>query len=273
MSQKRRRNSLFLKRSTSGLVKSAAVAGILLISFLCGPAMGADSVDPDADQILRSMSNYLGGLSAFSANADIDNEIIDLDGQKLQFSSSGEIVFQRPGNLRMNRQGAIAHMELIYDGKELTLFGRKLNVYFQLDRPGSTDLAIDTLRNEIGLAAPGADLFYDDPYAGLLDGVVSGHYLGTAFVNGVACHYLTFREARVDWQLWVRAEGDPLPMKYIITTKWVTGAPQYSVRFRDWNTAPTIDPGLFDFTAPEGAIKLETVQTDEMGELVIEGGE
>ena len=152
----------------------------------------------------------------------------------------------------------------------LTLWGPKLNVYFQLESPGTTDEAIETLHHEIGLDAPGADLFLTDAYARLSEGVVSSTYWGTAYVNGVECHYLSFTEAKVDWQLWVNAEGNPLPVKYIITTKWMTGAPQYTVRFREWNTAPKIDPGRFNFKAPEGAKKLETVYADEMGELVIE---
>ena len=246
------------------------IAGIVLIGFLSRPAMGAERMDPEADKILRSMSTFLGGLSAFSAKADIDNEIIDLDGQKLQFSSSAEIVLERPGNLNVNRQGAIADVEFIFDSKLLTIYGRNLNVYFQMYSPGTTDTAIETLHHEIGLDAPGADLFLTDPYTALSEGVVSSAYLGTAYINGVECHYLTFREAQVDWQLWINAEGDPLPMKYIITTKWLTGAPQYAVRFRDWNTAPKIKPGQFVFKAPEGAKKLEAVNVDKMGELVME---
>ena len=59
-------------------------------------------------------------------------------------------------------------------------------------------------------------------------------------------------------------------MKYVITTKWMTGAPQYSVRFRDWNLSPKIDPGQFDFKPPEGSKKLEDILVDNMGELVLE---
>ena len=287
MSQKKMNRSLFFRTNMQGVVRVQAIvnrtlfknliirlpvliAGIVLIGFLSKQAMGAERIDPEADNILRSMSTFLGGLSTFSAKADIDNEIIDLDGQKLQLSSSAEIVLERPGNLHVNRQGAIAHVEIIFDGKLLTVFGRNLNVYFQMDSPGTTDTAIETLHHGIGLDAPGADLFLTDPYGTLSEGVVSSAYLGTAYVNGVECHYLTFREAQVDWQLWINAEGDPLPMKYIITTKWLTGAPQYAVRFHDWNTAPKIKPGQFDFKVPEGAKKLEAVNVDKMGELVIE---
>jgi len=60
-------------------------------------------------------------------------------------------------------------------------------------------------------------------------------------------------------------------MKYIITTKWVAGAPQYSVRFRDWNKKPRIEAKRFEFSATGGARKLETIEVNEMGELMIKG--
>ncbi len=248
------------------------LAGIVLIGFLSGQAMGADLMDPEAGKILRSMSVFMGNLSSFSAKADIDKEIIDLEGQKLQFSSSADIILKRPGNLYINRQGAIADVELIFDGKLLTIYGRNLNVYYQMDSPGTTDTAIENLHHAIGLDTPGADLLNTDAFTRLSEGVVSSAYLGTAYVNGVECHYLTFREAQVDWQLWINAEGDPLPMKYIITTKWMTGAPQYAIRFHEWNTAPKIKPGQFDFKVPKGAKKLEAVHVGENGELEIKEG-
>lgn len=78
---------------------SFLIMGIVLIGFLSRPAVGAEQMDTEADKLLRTMSNYMGKLSAFSAKADVDNEIIDLAGQKLQFSSSVDIVVKRPGNL------------------------------------------------------------------------------------------------------------------------------------------------------------------------------
>lgn len=253
---------------------AALIVGFsVLFGFAVGPAIGDEGIDPDADKILRSMSECLDGLSAFSVNADTDNELIDLAGQKLQISNSETLVLKRPGNFYLNRQGVLVDVELFFDGKILTIHGKNLHSYFQIDSPGTIDNAIDTLRNEIGLDASGADLFYTNSYAGLSEGVMSSAYRGTMYVSGVECHYLTFREDQFDWQLWVRAEGAPLPMKYIITTKWMTGAPQYTVRFRDWNTKPQIDAGQFDFRAPKGTKQIEPLRADQMGNLVIEGVE
>ena len=249
-----------------------AVTMALSFSFLAVPALSADGIDPDADKILKSMSSYLGGLSAFSMNADIDNEIIDLAGQKLQLSSGATIIIERPGKLYIHRQGAYADAEIMFDGKSLTIHGIGKNVYMQVESPGNIDNAFNTLENAIGLDAPGADLLLANSYPSLSDGVTSSAYLGTAIVGGIECHYLTFRAAKVDWQLWVQTGKNPLPMKYIITTKWVTGAPQYSIRFRDWNSKPQIKADQFTFTVPEGARKLETIPVNEVGELMIEEG-
>jgi hypothetical protein len=233
--------------------------------------MSADGMDPAVEKILKSMSAYLGGLPSFSTIADVDNEVIDLSGQKLQFSSSVTIAAARPGKLYVSRQGAFADMEIIFNGKTLTINGKGLNIYTQIAGLGSIDDAINTVRDEIGLDAPGADLLYADPNISLSSGVVSSTYLGTDYVNGVECHNLAFREAKTDWQLWVQAGDAPLPMKYIITTKWVTGAPQYSVRFRDWNTKPKFEANKFEFSAQEGARKIETIEANEVGELMIKG--
>ncbi len=251
-----------------------AVAVTLGFGFLAGPAMSADGIDPDADKILQSMSTYLGGTKAFSMNADVDFEIVGLNGQKLQLSSLVTIVMERPAKFYATRKGLIADAEFIFDGKTLSLLGKKLNIYAQIQVPGTIDDAIRAYEFETGLPAPGADLLFADPYAILSSGVESGVYVGTTYVNGVECYHLAFREAKVDWQLWVKTGDEPLPMKYVITSKWVTGAPQYSVRFKDWNTSPKIKDDQFAFSAPKGATRLETMPVNEMGDFTsTEGGQ
>jgi len=85
---------------------------VLVSGLLSAATLAAEGIDPEADKILRSMSAYLGGLSAFSMNADIDNEIVDLDGQKLQFSSTSQFVIARPAKFHVHRKGAFADAEL-----------------------------------------------------------------------------------------------------------------------------------------------------------------
>jgi hypothetical protein len=235
-------------------------------------SQAADNIDPDADKILRSMSTYLGGLSSFSVNADLDHEIVDLAGQKLLSSSSGTIIINRPGKLYGHRLGPLIDMVIIFDGKTMTLNEKNSNVYAQIEGSGNIDDALRAI-SFIGLDAPAADLLYADSYAGLVTDVTKGAYLGTAYVQGLECYHLAFRATMVDWQLWIQTGDTPLPMKYVITSKWLTGAPQYVVGFRDWNTKPQIEADQFTFTMPDGARNLETILVNEVGELMIEGGQ
>ena len=243
---------------------------VLCIGLGSATAMGGEGIDPEADRILRSMSSYLAGTPAFSVNADIGSEIITREGQKLQLNSVGTILLKRPAMLHAERKGMFADVAVFFDGKTLTLHGKNLNAFFQMEAPGSIDDAIRMLEMETGVDAPGADLLFSDPYAVLSSGVEKGTYLGIAYVDGVPCHHLAFREAQVDWQLWVREGDAPLPVKYTITSKWQTAAPQYEVRLRDWNTKPRVDAGEFAFTAPQGARKLDALPMNELGEFTVE---
>ena len=250
---------------------SLAVGILLGIGLVSAPATAAGQIDPEADKIVRAMSTYLGALPALSADVDVDNEIIDTAGRKLQFSASASIVAERPGKLYVHRHGPVADVEIIYDGKVLTVHGKGLNVYMQLEVTGLIEDAVNQVRAETDLDAPAGDLLYADSYTGLIEGVASGDYMGTGYVNGIECHHLAFRQAKVDWQLWVQVGDTPLPMKYVITSKWVTGAPQYSARFRNWSTNPKPSADQFAFSPPAGAKKLENIPVDEMGEFMLEG--
>lgn len=242
----------------------------LSFGLAASPAMSVGDIDPAANKILRSMSTYLGGLSAYSVNADVSVEVIDLDGQKLQLSGFAKIAIERPGKLSVTRQGTFADGSITFDGKTLTVSSVEHNAYQEIEGPKTIDDALRSIYFETGLVAPGGDLFYADPYPGLVSGVTSSAYRGKTYVNGVEAHYLTFRVAKVDWQLWVQGGNTPLPLKYIITNKWVTGAPQYVARYWGWNTKPKFGADQFKFSPPKGAKKVRSLSVNLVGELVIE---
>jgi hypothetical protein len=180
------------------------------------------------------------------------------------------VTVDRPRKLHAERKGMFAEVAIISDGKILTIHGKKANVYFQMRNPGAIDDAIRAVEIETGLDMPGADLLFSDPYSILNGGVLSSSYLGTTLIGGVECHHLSFREEIVDWQLWVTTGNEPLPLKYVITSKWMTGAPQYELRLRNWNTSPRIESRLFKFSPSRGAVELERVPVNEMGEFIKE---
>jgi hypothetical protein len=235
---------------------------------LAGASSGSaqEGLDSDSTTVLSSMQTYLGGLQSFSAQYDVDVDVISQEGEKLKFSSSGEMLIQRPGNLYVTRKGFIADAEVFVDGQNLTIYGKKLNGFIQFPAT-SIDEAIDALRENTGFDAPGADLLAAKPLDAAVTDFTSGFHVGMTYIGGVEAHHLAFRGKQIDWQLWVQAGDQPLPLKYVITSKWQTGAPEYSLRLSNWNTAPTVDAARFTFTPPSDATKLTSVEFDEIGQF------
>lgn len=245
-------------------------ASVALTSW---PASAQVAIDPKAHEILAAMTENLRALPTLSADYDADHEIITHAGQKIQYSASGSLALDRSKGFRVTRKGPFADVEVIFDGKTVSLVGKGMNVYAQIASPGpSVEEATEEFRTSTGLDAPGADLLASDPYAILTDGVTEGTVVGSAFVGGVESHHLAFRTNVVDWQIWISKGDKPLPLKYVITTKWVTGAPEYSLRLSNWKTNG-IDAAQFAFSPPAGMKKLDQVNADITGELSLDTGE
>jgi hypothetical protein len=255
-----------VSRSGGLLVTAAGIA-------IASPVVAQQGIDPEAGVILEAMSDHLRSMAAFTADYDTDHEVIDLAGQKIQYSASGSIAADRAKGLRLTRKGPFADAEMIFDGKTVSLYGKELNVYATLTSPGPTfEDAAEELRAETDLDVPGADLLAADPYAALTEGATQGVVVGSAFVDGIACDHLAFRTDMVDWQIWISKGAKPLPLKYVITTKWVTGAPQYSLRLTNWKPG-AVDTAQFTFTPPAGAREVEHVYADVAGDISLEAGE
>jgi hypothetical protein len=246
------------------------MAGLCVVG-LASSACAKGAVDPDARSVLVSMSNYLGSLKRFSVEYSAVDEIVTPEGEKIQFIHSGEITVQRPDKLYAIRMGTAGSAEIFLDGERLSLYGKQANAYLQLDA-SSIDIAIDAVRN-LGFDAPGADLLAPKPLDNSSTDITSGTHVGMTFIDGIEVHQLAFRGASVDWQLWVTAGDKPLPVRYVVTTKWFAGSPQYTLQLRNWNTAPQIDAARFTFAPPQGATKLDpaSVHVNEVGDMTIKG--
>jgi hypothetical protein len=154
----------------------------------------------------------------------------------------------------------------IFDGQTVTLYSKTRNIYMQAPHSGTIDGALDALR-AMGVDLAGADLLYADPAPGLLTDVERGADYGTEVVGGVPCEHLAFRARDEDWQIWIATGDRPLPMKFVITSKWVVDAPQYVVRMSHWNVQARIDPSQFVFTPPAGAQRLTKIDVNGIGEI------
>src|SRR5690349_6285377 len=130
------RNHMETAKTLRALIKlSMTTASVVVLITVTSQATRGD----DAAQILKAMTDYTGAQKSISATFDSDIEIITPALQKIQFSSSGQMKLNRPDKLRIRRTGGYADVELIFDGKTLSLYGNNAKSYVQTDAPGTVD--------------------------------------------------------------------------------------------------------------------------------------
>lgn len=221
-------------------------------------AQARRDVPEDADRIVREMSTYLASLRAFRVQTDSATEVVLANGQRLQFVSDNHLLVRRPDRLRSERVGADADLVFYYDGRNVTLHGRRMNVWATAPAPATIDEMVDFARADLGLEAPAADLLSANSYSELMEDVRSATYVGEEMVNGVNTHHIAFRNrGGTDWQIWVSTGTTPLPMRYVIVSTDVRSQPEFTVSLHDWDTQPTVSDADFVFEAPAGAQQIE----------------
>jgi hypothetical protein len=249
-----------MKKTSSKSVKMfvrclSAVALSLII--LLGTSAGAKAAEADAKRILKSMSDYMASQKSLSFGFDATLEVVTKDEQKLALASSGTVTLNRPDKILATRSGGFADVEMSFDGKTLTLLGKNLNLYTQLDVPGTIDHLVDELRYTYNRPLPAADLLLSNSYDELMAYVIDVKDLGSGVIGGVECDYLAFRTDDVDWQIWVAQGKRPYPCRYVITSKLISGGPQYTIQIRDWKTGGEVAATDFRFKNPTKADKVE----------------
>jgi hypothetical protein len=240
----------------------------LCLMMMLGTSMTANADEADAKRLLKAMSDYLAAQQAISFDYDAVLEVVTKDEQILALASSGNVTLNRPDKILATRSSGFADVEMSFDGKTLTVLGKNLNLYAQEDVPGSVDNLVDVLRKR-NRPLPAADLLSTDPYEVLMQDVVDVKDLGSGVIGGVECDYLAFRAKEVDWQIWIAQGERPYPCRYVISSKFMDGEPQYSIQVSNWKAGDEVAATDFSFDPPADARKVDLKElqgTDELPE-------
>lgn len=239
------------------------VSTILTVAVLFMPEARAQG--GEAEKLLKAMSDYVASQKAISVTFDSDIEVVTSRLEKIQFTSSGLVQLSRPDKLRATRTGGYRDIEIVFDGKMLTMNNKDNKDYAQIEAPGTADQLIDVLRDKYGVVAPGADLLISNAYDVMMADVIESAVIGKGVVDGVECDHLAFRNTETDWQIWIESGAKPVPRKYVITSKGIGGAPQYTLRIKEWKTDLPAD--AFAFKPSTSAKKVQLVDLGDIDEV------
>ncbi|HEV8448121.1 MAG TPA: DUF2092 domain-containing protein [Gemmatimonadaceae bacterium] len=214
-----------------------------------------DRIDKDAIDALEKMGAYLRTLKAFSVHALVTTEDVMENGQKVQRSSVVDLTASRPDKMRVEIADQRQPRTLLYDGKTFTMWAPRVKYYATTNAPSTIIALIDTLDERFDIDVPGADLFRWGTAESDVANITDATDLGPAAINGVTCEQYAFRQAGLDWQIWIQRGDFPLPLKLVLTTTTDEARPQHSSTYT-WNLAPSYNDKAFVFDPPSDAKKI-----------------
>lgn len=233
---------------------------LMLAALLSSPFVATaqrEPMDERAETILTEMSQLLAETPsyAFRTEQTLD-EVLD-SGLKAQFWSSRAVAVSKPNRAAGHADGDLLSATFWYDGETMTFLDERHFRYVRVEVPGTLDAALDFLAEEYDIVMPLADFVSDDVFAALTQGAEYMTYLGIHRVGERRCHHLALANAWLEWQIWVDAEGDPLPRKILINYMDEPGESQFTAIFHSWNLKPELSDELFRFEPPDGAKRME----------------
>jgi len=266
------KNCSFLTAAARSFVRvGIACAAIVMGSLTAGGGSGfaqqpapkaapAAEIDPKAIDALKAMGAELRALKAFALRSETTTDEVLDNGQKVQFGGTVDFRVRRPNGLRVEVLSDRKQRQFFYNGKTLTLYGPTNGYYASIAAPPTIGELLQVLDQKYGLQFPLTDLFLWGTDKDGLDDIKSAIYIGPSRIGGVDCDHYVFRQADVDWQIWIERGKIPLPRKLVITTTSEPAQPQY-VAVLKWDLASKLDDKTFTFVPPKGAQRIELATT------------
>ena len=221
----------------------------------------APAVDPEAVELLRRTTEYLGSLKQFSTHAwNLREDEID-SGHRVDYEVSGRVTIRRPDKLRGERREGDIRQDIYYDGKKVTLYNETEHYYMTQPAPATIDEMLRFVYRYAELY-PVSDLIWHDSFPWLMQGVEIARIIGTEVIQGVPATHLLFVRPDVEFQIWVPESGPPLPVKYVVTDNATPEMLSIVTYLSDWNLSPDVSDQFFDFVPPQGTEEVPFPELD-----------
>jgi hypothetical protein len=211
---------------------------------------------------LKLAADFLAAQQSLYFEAVLGYDVVQANGQKLEFGGSRKIAMRRPDRVKAqaeSREGTEG--TLFFDGKFISIDLAHENAYVSVEKPGSLDAAFDYLAEDLGVPTPLADLLSSNFYADIADRIAAGFIVGESKIGDADCIHVAFSTEDIDVQMWIEDSDRPLLHRFVITYREAEGSPQFWAQLTKWNLKPKTPDSLFTFKPPKGAERIPFVAT------------
>ena len=245
------------------------ISTVLLVptcAFLYAAPPPATGASPDADTVLKAMSNRLASAKQyrFTVSRTMPTKVAQAMNQ--QTKANVEVAVARPDKLsaRITHQG-VAVREMFFDGRTFTVVDGVNRFHSQAPLRGSVDAAAGQLEKLFGFRPPLVEFVVSNPYREIKNRVEAVSYLGQDTVRqggrAVKCHRIGLRGNLADAELWLGAE-DSLPRRLKATRSNSGGKDLLAdMNFVTWDFNPRAT--AFRFQAPANFEKIPMITLAE----------
>lgn len=216
------------------------------------------AVESDTQKMARArlmeMARFLGNTEKFSVLLRTSYDVVQENGQKIEFGAARELAVQRPDRVRIVESVGDGKRDMtLFDGKAVTIFDGATAVYAQAPQPGDIDASVVYFVRDLQLRLPLAPLLMKGFADELQRRVNWVDYVERTEALGKPAHHIAARTARSDIQVWIAEGKQPLPLRIVMSYPAEEGQPQFRADFSRWNLSPRFDKETFTFKPTAGA--------------------
>ena len=211
-------------------------------------------IEPQAKTVLDGMTGLLSAADKFHVEMVVGYEVLQANGQKIEFGETRELSVSRPDKLRIDgvmSDGTSA--VTLFDGKQITLYDGASNVLATAPQKADLDDSVVHYVRDLGMRLPLAPLVMKKLPEELARRVESLVYVEKTGVLGDPTHHIAGRTATVDFEMWITDDKKPMLRKIALSYREAEGHPRFWAQFSDWDLDPSLRSSVFRFDPPAGA--------------------
>lgn len=218
---------------------------------------GAPKLEPKAVDVLKAMSTRLASARSLAFTAVTTYESPSRYGPELAYTTTSDVVVQRPNKLRVLTPGDGPAQQFFYDGKTVTAYAPGEDVVATVTAVGTIDEVLRAAYHEADIYFPFTDAIVADPWADLSNGLKVAFYVGQSqVIGGTTTDVVVIGNDRIFAQLWIGAK-DQLPRKVRAIYLDDPARLRHDVELSRWQVGAVVSAATF--SPPAKAAKAKRV--------------
>jgi len=227
-------------------------------------AAAPEALEPRAMDVLRAMSKTLTGVQSMAFTAVTTYESPSSVGPPLAYTTTSEVLMQRPDKLRVITLGDGPAAGYYYDGKSLMAYAPAQKVVAVAPAPPSIDAMLENAFKSAAIYFPFADVVGSDPYAIMSEGLIKAFYVGQSkVIDNTTTDVVALVTNETFMQLWVGAD-DHLPRRMRVVFRGDPLRLRHDLALSNWKLDPVVAADAFASLNAQNATKISFASPEDL---------